>query len=91
MLYPWLVIGVMSVLREEGLRERVLLLLFPAVFLILIGAIHPSITRYRETVFPIILLFIAFGLQRRSNPLVTGLTYAGLGGLAMVVYAARLT
>jgi hypothetical protein len=91
LLYPWLAIGVMSVLRERGLRERALLLLFPAVFLILIGAIHPSVTRYRETVFPIILLLIAVGFHRPNNLLVSALTYAGLGGLAMVVYAARLT
>ena len=91
LLYPWLIIGVMSILREEGLRERALLLLFPAVFLILIGAIHPSTTRYRETVFPIILLLIAVGIHRRNDLLVFGLTYAGLGGLAMLVYTARLT
>jgi len=90
-LYPWLIIGVMSILREERLRERALLLLFPAVFLILIGAIHPSTTRYRETVFPIILLLISVGLHRRNNLLVCGLTYAGLGALAMVVYAVRMT
>jgi 4-amino-4-deoxy-L-arabinose transferase-like glycosyltransferase len=90
-LYPWLITGVISILREERLRERALLLLFPAVFLILIGAIHPSVTRYRETVFPIVLLLIAVGFHRRHNLLTSGLTYAGLGSLAAVVYAARLS
>ncbi len=90
-LYPWLFIGVVSILREKGLRERTLLLLFPAVFLILIGAIHPSLTRYREMVFPVILLFIAVGFHRPHNFLISALTYASLTGLAAVVYAARLT
>jgi len=91
LLYPWLIIGVLSVLREEGLRERLFLLLFPTVFLVIIGAVLPGTARYRETVFPIILLLIAVGLHQRSNMLISALTYAGLAGLAAIVYAVRLT
>lgn len=86
---PHMFRGAWAVAREENWQMRLPLLIFPLVFLILIGATHVGTVRYRETVFPVMLVLAAIGLHRRSNFLLNAIVFGGLILLGGVAYYAR--
>jgi 4-amino-4-deoxy-L-arabinose transferase-like glycosyltransferase len=90
-LLPRMVIGVLAVLREPRWREKFPLLLYPAFFLMLLGPLRPSITRYRETVFSVLLLLAAVGFQHPRNRAISAVIYAGLAAFGAFVMAVRIS
>ena len=86
---PHMFRGAWAVVRETEWQRRLPLLIFPFIFLILIGATHVGTVRYRETVFPVMLVLAAIGLHRRSNLLLNAAVYGGLIFIGGVAYFAR--
>lgn len=86
---PQMIGGGMAVFREPGWKTRIPILLFPGVFLILIGATHLGVARYRETIFPALLILVAVGIHRGTSIFLRGTVYGTLGALAFIVYLAR--
>lgn len=89
-LYPFLLAGVLNIIGDREQRDRMLLILYPALFLMVIGAVNPSVTRYREVVYPVILILIAFGLRLPRNLLSFVAVYGLLLVFAIFIYAFRL-
>lgn len=88
---PFMIGGGFAVLRDPEWRRKMPILLFPLVFLVLIGATHIGVARYRETVFPVILILAAAGLHRGTSLLLKAAVYSGLTALAAIVFLARFT
>ncbi len=89
-LYPFLLVAVANILGDRDRRDRLLLILYPALFLMVIGAVNPSVTRYREVVFPIVLLLSAHGSRLPRSGMAFLAVYGALGGLAVLIWALRL-
>ncbi len=86
---PHMISGALHVLRSKDWRKQLPVLLFPGIFLVLLGATHVGVIRYRETVFPIMLVVAAIGIHAGTSLVMRGLTYFGLLGLGGLVYFAR--
>lgn len=86
---PHMIRGAWAVVRESEWQRRLPLLIYPLIFLILIGATHVGTVRYRETVFPVMLILAAIGLHRRSNLLLNAAVYGALIFMGGVAYFAR--
>ena len=87
--FPHMIRGAWAVLSEPDRQKKLPLLIFPLVFLILIGAAHVGVVRYRETIFPILLILAAIGIHRGSHFLLNAVVYGGLILLGMIAYYAR--
>lgn len=88
-LYPFVLVAVLKLLGDRERRDRLLLILYPALFLMVIGAVNPSVTRYREVVFPVVLLLAAYGLRLPRNPMSFVVVYGVLAIFGVFVYAFR--
>jgi hypothetical protein len=86
---PHMIVGAgMSLARAEW-KRRVPLLLFSGVFLVLLAAIHIGVIRYREIVYPTMLVLAGAGLARGGNTVLCAVIYFGLTMLGGVVLFAR--
>jgi len=86
---PHMLVGAWMSIRGADWRKRVPLLLIPGIFLVLIGATHVGVVRYRETVFPMMLVLAGAGLARGGNAAVVFCTYAVLAALGGLVWIVR--
>jgi 4-amino-4-deoxy-L-arabinose transferase-like glycosyltransferase len=87
---PHMLVGASSTFRGPDWRRRIPLLLIPAIFLMLIGAAHSGVVRYRETVFPLMLVLAGAGLARGGNLIICLATYSVLAILGLLVWMVRL-
>ena len=88
---PFMISGSWVTISGERWRERVPLLLIPVIFLVLIGAAHVGVVRYRETVFPMMLIVASAGMARGNNAIVVICTYSALLALGALVWVVRYT
>jgi len=82
---PSMLFGVITIISRKDWRRCVPVVLFPALFLVVHGLVNIGVARYRETIFPIMLILAGVGLAQRGGGLIYGVVYAGLiflGGLA---------
>lgn len=86
---PQVIRGAWMVLSEAGWQKRIPLLIFPGVFLVLIGATHVGVERYREVVFPVMMVLGAAGLYRGRNLRLSIVVYGALIVLGGVVVFSR--
>lgn len=86
---PQFFLGVREVFRAGVWRRRLPLFVYAAGFLALISALASGIMRYREFVFPIVLVITAAGIRARQNRLFSLMVYAGMSLLAVLVYFNR--
>jgi hypothetical protein len=66
------------------------MLIFTTGFLLIIGALSVGVLRYRETVFPLVIVMTAAGFRSRQSIVLSGGIYIGLSVLAGVIYLHRL-
>lgn len=88
-LFPALLWGIYLTMRRGGWRQHLILLLYPLIFVALIGILHPDVTRYRETAFPAIVILMSRGWTARVPAIITVPIYAALSLLAAFVYLSR--
>ena len=81
--------GAWTILTGGSWRRQGPLLVATGVFLVLIGASHVGVVRYRETIFPLMLLLAGLGLTRGVNLLVYAGLYGGMLTLGCIVYFTR--
>jgi hypothetical protein len=90
-LLPQMIAGAMLVARNPEWKSAAPLILFPGVFLVLIAATHLGVERYRETVFPVMLVLAGAGFVRGRNRISATLVYGALillGGIVVIVRSA---
>jgi hypothetical protein len=87
---PQFILGMREVFRADEWKKRLPLLIFTGGFLLLIGALSVGVLRYRETVFPLVIVMTAAGFRMRQNIILSGGVYFGLALLAGAVYLHRL-
>lgn len=88
-LLPQFLLGLREVFRADDWKRRLPLFIYAGGFLALIGALAIGVLRYRETVFPAILVITAAGVKARQNFLWSASIYAGLLLFATFVYFNR--
>jgi len=88
---PAMLQGAWAILRGGSWRRQGPLLIASGVFLVLIGASHVGVVRYRETIFPLMLLLAGLGLTRGVNALLYAGVYGGMIALGFVVYLSRFS
>lgn len=88
-LLPALLWGIYLATRRGGWRPHALLLLYPLVYIFLIGVAHPDVTRYRETAFPAVLILMSYGVRSGTPAVITMPIYAGLALLGLLVTFSR--
>lgn len=87
-ILPQMLVGAWMTFERGESKRRLPLLLFPLAFLVLLSAIHIGTVRYRETVYPTMLVLAGAGLARGGNTAFAGMLYfalAMLGGLVLFV------
>lgn len=88
-LLPALFWGIYLAVRQGEWRRHFVLLIYPLVFVALVGILHPDVTRYRETAFPAIVILMSRGWTARVPAVITVPIYAALSLLAAFVYLSR--
>jgi len=68
---------VMTFARGEW-RKRIPLLIFAGSFLVVLAAVHVGVLRYRETIYPTMLVLAGAGFARGNNGLISAVVYFGL-------------
>jgi hypothetical protein len=86
---PQFFLGAREVFRSGVWRRRLPLFIYTAGFLALIGSLASGIMRYRENIFPMVLVITAAGFRARQNFIFSSTVFAGLLLLAAVVYFNR--
>ena len=86
---PAMLQGAWAILTGGSWRRQGPLLVATGVFLVLIGAAHVGVVRYRETIFPLMLLLAGLGLTRGANFLLYAGVYGGMLALGCIVYFSR--
>jgi len=81
--------GAWATIRGGSWRQQGPLLVTSGVFLVLIGAAHVGVVRYRETIFPVMLLLAGLGLTRGVNFVVYAGVYGAMLVLGCIVYFSR--
>ena len=84
-----MIYGALTVLRRDDWHKCIPIVFFPAFFLVVHGLVNIGIARYRETIFPTMLILAGIGLAQRGGRVVYGLVYAGLILLGGVAYFVR--
>lgn len=88
-IFPQLFLGLRELFRRESWKKRMPLFIYSAGFLLLIGALSVGVMRYRETVFPVVVVIAAAGFHVRQNFAWSASIYAGLTTFALFVYLNR--
>lgn len=88
-LMPHMLLGAWSLIRAPDWRIKLPLIVFPGVFLLVLGAVHVGLLRYREIFYPICLIWIAIGWRIGAPGILKFAIYVGLAALAIPVYLSR--
>lgn len=88
-LMPHMLLGAWSLIRAPDWRIKLPLIVFPAVFLLVLGAVHIGLLRYREIFYPICIIWIAIGWRIGAPALLKFTVYVGLALLTIPVYLSR--
>jgi 4-amino-4-deoxy-L-arabinose transferase-like glycosyltransferase len=75
---PQFFLGLREVFRADAWKRRLPVFIYGIGFLALIGAFTSGVLRYRETVFPAVLVITAAGLRVRQNFVWSASIYVGL-------------
>ncbi len=86
---PHMLLGAWSLIRGPNWRIQLPLLVFPIVFLLVLGAVHVGVLRYREIFYPICLIWAAVGWHDGASTFLKLAVYGGLMLLAIPVYLSR--
>jgi 4-amino-4-deoxy-L-arabinose transferase-like glycosyltransferase len=86
---PQFFLGLREVFRSGVWKRRLPLVIYSGGFLLVVGGLMVSVLRYRETVFPAILVITAAGMKARSNALFSAVVYGSMALLAAAVYMRR--
>jgi 4-amino-4-deoxy-L-arabinose transferase-like glycosyltransferase len=86
---PRFVLGIRESFRSDTWKKSIPILIFASGFLLVLATLTIGVMRYRETVFPLVLLVTAAGYRVPSNFLLSGAIYFGLASLAGIVYLNR--
>ncbi|MCP5040740.1 MAG: glycosyltransferase family 39 protein [bacterium] len=89
MLLPHMLLGAWSLIRGPDWRVQLPLLVFPIVFLLVLGAVSIGVLRYRQIFYPICLIWAAVGWRVGTGPLLKLSVYGSLALLAILVYVNR--
>jgi hypothetical protein len=89
-LFPHMMLGAWSLIRGPDWRLRLPLLVFPGLFLLMLGSIHIGSVRYKEIFYPICLIWAAIGWQIGPGMFLKMASYGALALLAILVYTTRL-
>ena len=88
-LLPHLLLGAWSMIRGPDWRLQLPLLIFPIFFLLLLGAVHIGLVRYKQLFYPICLIWTAVGWQRGTGFLFKFSIYGILGLFGAAIYLYR--
>lgn len=88
-LLPHLLMGAWSMIRGPNWRANLPLLIFPFFFLLVLGAVHIGIVRYKQIFYPICLIWAAVGWQRGTSFFFKFSVYSVIGLLGTAVYVYR--
>lgn len=88
-LLPHMLLGAWSLIRGPNWRRQLPLLVFPIVFLLVLGAVHVGLTRYKQIFYPICLIWAAVGWRIGTGFVLKLVVYGGLVSLASIVYLSR--
>jgi hypothetical protein len=86
---PQFFLGLREVFRAGEWKRRLPLVIYSGGILLVVGALSVGVMRYRETVFPAILVITAAGTKVRTNWLLIGSVYTVLFLLATIIYFNR--
>ncbi len=85
-LLPGLAAGVFACFRGGRLRERLPILVYPAIFVVILALTHFDLHRYRETFSPALFILMAGGLRAGVGVVTLITVYGGLLLIAAAVY-----
>ncbi|MDP6980184.1 MAG: glycosyltransferase family 39 protein [Myxococcota bacterium] len=88
-LLPHMLLGAWSLIRGPDWRLKLPLLVFPLVFLVVLGTVSIGVPRYREIFYPICLVWAAIGWRIGTQLFLKLAVYGGLSALAIAVYLNR--
>jgi hypothetical protein len=86
---PQFFLGCRELFRREDRKRRLPLFIYTAGFLCVIGAFAVGVMRYRETVFPVIVVITAAGVRAPGNLFLSGAVYVALLFMAAIINATR--
>jgi 4-amino-4-deoxy-L-arabinose transferase-like glycosyltransferase len=88
-LLPHMMLGAWSLIRAPDWRLKLPLIVFPTVFLLVLGAVHIGLLRYREIFYPICMIWIAIGWRIGTPAALRLIVYVGLLILTIPIYLTR--
>ena len=75
---PHMLVGAVMTFARGEWRKRIPLLIFAGSFLVVLAAVHVGVLRYRETIYPTMLVLAGAGFARGNNGLISAVVYFGL-------------
>lgn len=88
-LLPHMLLGAWSLIRGPNWRLQLPLLVFPVMFLLVIGAVHIGVIRYKEIFYPICIIWAAIGWRIGTGLFLKLAIYGGLALLAIFINMTR--
>jgi len=89
LLLPHMLIGVWALIRAPDWRIKLPLVVFPMVFLLVLGAVHVGVVRYKLIFYPVCLIWAAVGWRIGTSLFLKLAIYGGLFVLTVPVYLNR--
>jgi hypothetical protein len=89
-LLPHMMMGFWSLIRAPNWRQNLPMIVFPVMFLLLLGTIHLGLTRYRETFYPVCLIWAAIGWVKGTPGALLFAVYGILAMLAIPIALNRM-
>lgn len=88
-LFPHLLIGAWSMIRGPDWRSKLPLLIFPVIFLLVLGAVHIGVVRYKQIFYPVCLIWTAVGWRHGTTFFFKFTVYGLVGLIGILVYTNR--
>ena len=88
-LLPHMLIGVWTLIRAPDWRINLPLLVFPILFLLVLGAVHVGVVRYKLIFYPICMIWAAIGWRIGASTFFKLAIYGTLVVLSIPVYLNR--
>jgi hypothetical protein len=89
-LLPHMLLGFYHLIRAPDWRQNLPILVFPVLMAIVLGTLHLGLVRYRETFYPLCLVWAAIGWRLGTPASLKFATYGGLIAMAVPVMLGRL-
>jgi len=89
LLLPHMILGVWSMIRGPDWRLQLPILVFPVVFLLVIGAVHIGVIRYKLIFYPVCMIWAAIGWRIGTGLFLKLAVYGGLTLLSIPIYLNR--